>query len=432
MGRNGTESSGLHRDVPQRGRLHGAGDHLDAQGVGGELVQQGVAAASADDVQTRRQGEFGESAGGVQLVAVGLGERFKDAAHQLGGGARVGAAPLRSVLVVLVLLAGDRAGGGHDPIRHLAGREEGRIGGVDPEAAARDRRGGLQQITEVDLRALVLPLPDRFADQPHPGHVLEDAERVVDAALIREAGREGRPRGDRAGQLEPDEGPGARGDVGDGGVLDRGRRRGRGRQHRRRGVMGADGDHRDLTDAEHGGELRADRAQLLARCDQGRQQRAVHAGCLQELGDPLPGGHRQHPGGRGVGELRAALAGEQVADEVGHHQQRAACGQLREAVVGQQLVDRVEGLLGDPGERELSLPGDLPRELVGDPVGAGIPIGDHLAEALAGARHRGAAGPDRVRARPGRSPRPRSRRRWRTGGPVHARRRDHGRRPAPA
>ena len=58
---------GLHEDVANAGGLVGAGDDLEAAGVGGELIEQGRLAAAADDMQAgnRSAGKFRHSAARV-------------------------------------------------------------------------------------------------------------------------------------------------------------------------------------------------------------------------------------------------------------------------------------------------------------------------------------------------------------------------------
>ena len=54
--RDGAGREHLHRDVAERGRLDRARDHRAAGGIGGELIQQAVARAAADDPDLARSG----------------------------------------------------------------------------------------------------------------------------------------------------------------------------------------------------------------------------------------------------------------------------------------------------------------------------------------------------------------------------------------
>ena len=152
--------------------------------------------------------------------------------------------------------------------------------------------------------------------------------------------------------------------------------------------MGADRDHRHLTDTELAAQLGTHRAQALAGGDQRREQLPVDPRGVEQLGVPAPV-EAQHPGARRIGALAAPYPGEQVPDQIGDHQQGAAGRQIRRAVVGGELVQGVEGLLRDARQRELPLAGDALGDPVRDPVGAGVAIGDHLADPLAAVRSLG-------------------------------------------
>ena len=74
---------GLHHHVPERGGLHRTGEHRPPGQVGGELAEQPVLAAAADDVD-RRHRATGEPFPGRDRPRVADGQRVQDAADDLG------------------------------------------------------------------------------------------------------------------------------------------------------------------------------------------------------------------------------------------------------------------------------------------------------------------------------------------------------------
>ena len=51
----------LHRDIPERGGFDRPGDNAPAAGVGGELIEQPVARAAADDRESRVHADAGQA-----------------------------------------------------------------------------------------------------------------------------------------------------------------------------------------------------------------------------------------------------------------------------------------------------------------------------------------------------------------------------------
>ncbi len=127
------------------------------------------------------------------------GERVEDGAGDLRRRGRHGLTRL-----------GARRGDAH---RDVAGRGEARVVGIDDAAPAGHllRRG--DELRRRPRLAVRRPPPAALLEQPQPGHVLEQADGAVDAELVGDVGRQRGGGGDRSGQLAPDEGPRAAGDV---------------------------------------------------------------------------------------------------------------------------------------------------------------------------------------------------------------------------
>ncbi len=74
--------AGLHDEVSEGGRLHGTGDDFAAGGVGGELAEEFVLGAAADDMD----GAVGAAEGLLELfedLTIAQGEAFECAANGL-------------------------------------------------------------------------------------------------------------------------------------------------------------------------------------------------------------------------------------------------------------------------------------------------------------------------------------------------------------
>ena len=116
--------AGLDQHVAQRGGLDRAGDDRQPAGVGGELAQQRVLRAAADDVDDV-DALAGEPLRPARcVVGEAPREAVQDAADDLGRALRRGAA---------------RCAGRPSAIRgrHVAGRQERRVVRVEPRAAGR-------------------------------------------------------------------------------------------------------------------------------------------------------------------------------------------------------------------------------------------------------------------------------------------------------
>ena len=223
-----------------------------------------------------------------------------------------------------------------DARRHVAGREEARVVHVEDGDGCRDLLRRVEQRRQVDRVTLALPRPDGFAQHPEAHDVVQQPHAAVDAALVREVGRERLGGEDEVVDLDPDEAPGSARDVG------RGIRLHRHRDDRRGGVVRADrGDGRARSRADRGGDVGQQGAEALAGGDERGEDAAGDAEGPDELVVPGAVQHSEEAGGRGVGLLRAGLAGQPVADQVGDEQ--GGVGELEDvAGLGGELVERVE------------------------------------------------------------------------------------------
>ena len=295
--------AGLDGQVAEGGGFDRSGDHGQAGRVGGELAQQPVLRAAAHDVDHlhRGTGQIGRSMDGA---GVGGRQGVEDAAHRGGLGER----PARRV---------------GDPLGHPSGWDEGGVVDVDAWAVAGQPCGSSEEVVEI------VPAPCALAllQQPETADVAQEPDAAVDAELVGEVGRAGRLGEHRSVELEPDEGPGAAGDVGE--------------------ALGG-GGHRDH---RGGGVVRSDRGDLGAsvggaasgarRLDRG-QSVGGDAEPIEQVGGPLPAANVEQAGGGRVRELGAERTGEPVGDQVGQqHDVRGALPE-RSPLLGGELVDRVE------------------------------------------------------------------------------------------
>src|SRR5205807_3203626 len=198
------------------GGFDGAGDGREAAGVRGELAEQRVAGAAADEVDDVDVAA-GQRLSTAEGAAVGEGEAVQDAADGLGGGGG-------RFLVGAAAELGDAGG-------HVARGKENRVVRID-DHGERGQAGGLG---EQPVKAGDAPDPLGFLQKPEAHDVVQVADGPVDAKLV----GEGRVGEDGAVELESDQGPGAAGDVGEGVG------RGGDADHGGGGVVGGDGDHRD-------------------------------------------------------------------------------------------------------------------------------------------------------------------------------------------
>src|SRR5690606_7290128 len=245
-----------------------------------------------------------------------------------------------------------------------------RVVGIDEAAQPRDACGLVEQGGQVG----VAPRPQRLLQQPEPHHVAQVADLPVDAALVGEVGPAALLGQDGGVQLDPDERPGAAGDVGE--PLGR---RGDGGDGGG-GVVGADGDDPEARVAGFGRDVRADGPDDLPRFAEGRQDARRDAQLLQEFPRPGAVADVQQPGRGRVGALGADLAGEPVAEQVRDQQQGARPGQ----VVRRELVDRVERQELQARHPVEEVVAEFGADALHHPVGAGVAVVDGVADEAPG------------------------------------------------
>ena len=299
---------------------------------------------------------------GAQVPAVGQCEGVQHAAGDLHGRGRHRLAGLGGQLAD----AGGHVTGGQQPrvVDVDDGPQRGRVLGRGEQ---RDQPGVLQ--------ALVGPGAQALREHPQPHDVLEEAHGAVDAALVGEVRATGGLGQHRGVELETDERPGARGDVGEAvGV-------GRHAHHRGGGVVGADGDHRNsLRDAGVAADLGEHRPDDRPGLAQRRQDRPRQPEVAHQVARPVTGGEVVERGGRGVGALHADGAGQPVGQQVRQQQQVLGRLQRRGPLRRHQLVERGERQVLQPGRRveprRIDGRGDLGRH----PLGAGVAVGVGVAQ----------------------------------------------------
>ena len=129
--------------------------------------------------------------------------------------------------------------------------------------------------------------------------------------------------------------------------------------------MGGHGDDRQGgPELDAGGHVGERRPEHLAGVDRrGEQLRAQPEGPGHPV-DDLAGTHVDQLGRRSVGALEAALPGEEISEEVGHHQELGGTGVGGALTLGHELVKRVYLHLLDTGGLVDTA---LPDHLVGRP-----------------------------------------------------------------
>lgn len=166
-------AEGLGEGVADGGGFVGADDDGAVEGVGGHLVEEGVLAAAADDVEdfdaVAQEGfEVFEDFG------VAEGEALEAAADVLAGGFGAG----------LVGLVGEGVDFGAD----VAGGGEGGVVGVDEGAEGLALFGEAGEFAVADVLAARGEVSADLLDEPEAGDVFEETDFVGDAAFVGEAG----------------------------------------------------------------------------------------------------------------------------------------------------------------------------------------------------------------------------------------------------
>ncbi len=197
--------AGLDEDVAERRRLDRPGDHRQPAGVGGELAEQRVAGAAADEVddvdrapgQARRVARRSARYAGARLSRMHRTSAGRDRRRRAGRprGRRPRSAPA---------------------CRPAAGTT-GSSGSMTRTAGRQLAGGGEQRRRGRSRRPVALPGPHRLLQQPQAHHVAQVADRAVDAALVGEVRRAAGLGQDRRVELDADQRPGPAGDVGEAG-----------------------------------------------------------------------------------------------------------------------------------------------------------------------------------------------------------------------
>ena len=169
------------RTLPSAAASTGPASTGQAAGVGGQLAQQLVAGAAADEVHdVDRAGRRAAARRG--RCAVGQRQAVEDAPDRLAPGSAAAAA--RS--------AGRRrrSCAGMSP-----GWQEGRVVGVDERtSSAGTAAASWSSRSRSAAGAALLPRAQRLLQQPQAHDVAQVADRAVDAQLVGEVGRAGWPR----------------------------------------------------------------------------------------------------------------------------------------------------------------------------------------------------------------------------------------------
>ncbi len=113
---------------------------------------------------------------------------------------------------------------------------------------------------------------------------------------------------------------------------------------------------------------------------QRREQAEVDPQPVRHFARPVPGAGVDELGGGGVGQLRALLAGQPVRQQVRDEQQPPGRRELGRVPGGDELVQGVEGRVLQPGRRVQLPGGQRGPHLLGDALGAGVPVVHGVAE----------------------------------------------------
>jgi hypothetical protein len=101
----------------------------------------------------------------------------------------------------------------HDPLRHVAGREEHRVVGIEPRPTRREGGRRHEDLAEVHSKPTQVPGADRLGQQPQAHDVAQVTDGAVDAALVGEIRRPALLGEHGRVQFDTDQAPRAAGDV---------------------------------------------------------------------------------------------------------------------------------------------------------------------------------------------------------------------------
>ena len=179
--RAGPRARAWTRTLPSAVASTGPASDRQPAGVGGQLAQQRVARAAADEVDD------------LDRAARTGGPRRGPRGRRPRRGCRGCSGPAPAA----VAGAGwsEPAAGGGDPRRHVAGRQE-RPGrpGRRPGRPAAARPAAMSSAGRSSGVPVELPGPERLLEQPQAHDVAQVADPAVDAALVGEVGQRGSPR----------------------------------------------------------------------------------------------------------------------------------------------------------------------------------------------------------------------------------------------
>src|SRR5690606_24545338 len=99
-----------------------------------------------------------------------------------------------------------------DAARHVTGRDERSVEGIDDRDVARKLCGGVDELGRRLARYVEPPTAKALVEQPHARDISQESVRAVDTVLVREAGVPCCGRAAGRVQLESDETPRAAGD----------------------------------------------------------------------------------------------------------------------------------------------------------------------------------------------------------------------------
>ena len=299
----------LHEDIPACGGLDRACDHLPAYGIGGELGQQPVLRAAADDVQGR-QATSQHLLKAFQHPPVLEGDALQGAAHDSAPG------------------LGHRLSGhlavGPDASRHVTRFEKLAVVGIEDGLEWLRLRCHLCQCIVGILLTLLRPGATALLHQPQAHHIPGEAEAdtrrpcIADPSLIGEIVGQALPVDHRVRHLGTNDRPGSGADPG------KVRRPSRHCGHGRSGVMAGRGDQlRSLLAFQahlicHMGQ---ELAQIAARRHNRGKDVSWNPHALQHL--PRPSGLLWVValGRRGVAEFANGLAREPIVEQIGDGQE---------------------------------------------------------------------------------------------------------------
>lgn len=189
-----TEGDGLEHDVTGGGGFSGAGEDGNAGSIGGELIEEIVVAAAADDVETidLLVSELFDLAKGA---AIKERETFEGAANEaafgLGGGLAGAAAEL-------------------DELRdHVFGREKFVRGRIDEGGERLSVAGEGGECGVIEVASFAGPLAFAFLEKPESADVFEEADGIAIADFVGEVQFAGGVVDDGSGEFDAHEGPGA-------------------------------------------------------------------------------------------------------------------------------------------------------------------------------------------------------------------------------